>query len=91
MVKIPEAKIIMQPLGASTLTDLLHAGWDVIRMRGILHDTRGASAIEYALLAALVGLGIASSAGSLGAGLGDTLEKAGKALGDKEKKDKKDK
>ena len=61
------------------------------KVRRILHDERGVSAIEYALLAALIGLGIASSAGGVGGGLTDTLEEIGNALGEKDTKEKKDK
>lgn len=54
-------------------------------VRHILTDDRGASSIEYGLLAALVSLGIFTSASHLGAGVtsgmnaaGEVLEEAGK-------------
>ena len=49
--------------------------------RAILADAEGASAIEYALLAALIGLGIVTSLGDLGREVSGGLNKAGKELG----------
>lgn len=54
---------------------------DFLGARAIFRDARGASAIEYALLAALIGLGIVASLGELGSEVSDGLEKAGKELG----------
>ena len=55
--------------------------WKRLRRPSLLTDVRGASAIEYALLAAFVALGIVTSLGEVGSSVSDGLEKAGKELG----------
>lgn len=47
----------------------------------LVADDRGVTAIEYSLLAALIGLGMVASADQLGAKLGDGFEKVAKELG----------
>ena len=47
-----------------------------------LKDESGATAIEYGLIAALIGLAIVTGAGILGDGLGDMFERIGNALND---------
>lgn len=51
------------------------------RLARLIADDRGVTAIEYSLLAALIGLGMVAAADQLGARVADGFEKVAKELG----------
>lgn len=55
------------------------------RLLRLPSDCRGVSAIEYALLAALIALSLVASLENLGGGLSDSLEKAEKGFPDSDR------